>query len=64
MRLFFFALFSHPVDQTFGPHVLPILIDEFQDTSMLQWHNFIPLIENSLATNEFNMLVGDGKQAI
>ncbi len=40
------------------------LIDEFQDTSILQWQNFIPLLENSLATNEFNMLVGDGKQAI
>ncbi|MBL0046524.1 MAG: UvrD-helicase domain-containing protein [Bacteroidetes bacterium] len=40
------------------------LIDEFQDTSILQWQNFIPLVENSLATNEFNMLVGDAKQAI
>ena len=40
------------------------LIDEFQDTSSVQWQNFLPLIENSLATNEFNMIVGDGKQAI
>jgi ATP-dependent exoDNAse (exonuclease V) beta subunit len=24
-----------------------ILIDEFQDTSTLQWHNFLPLIENA-----------------
>lgn len=41
-----------------------ILIDEFQDTSALQWQNFIPLIENSLASGYFNLVVGDGKQAI
>jgi ATP-dependent exoDNAse (exonuclease V) beta subunit len=41
-----------------------ILIDEFQDTSALQWQNFVPLIENSLASGYFNLVVGDGKQAI
>lgn len=41
-----------------------LLVDEFQDTSVLQWHNLLPLLENSLATNQFNMIVGDGKQAI
>lgn len=40
------------------------LIDEFQDTSSTQWHNLLPLIENSLAGANFNMVVGDGKQAI
>ncbi len=40
------------------------LIDEFQDTSVLQWHNLIPLLENSLASEHFNMIVGDAKQAI
>ena len=40
------------------------LIDEFQDTSVLQWYNLFPLIENSLASGHFNMLVGDAKQAI
>jgi len=40
------------------------LIDEFQDTSMLQWNNFIPLILNSLSELGFSMIVGDGKQAI
>ncbi len=40
------------------------LIDEFQDTSILQWQNFLPLIDNSLAEGNFNMVVGDGKQAI
>lgn len=41
-----------------------LLLDEFQDTSILQWYNLLPLIENSLATDNFNMVVGDGKQAI
>jgi ATP-dependent exoDNAse (exonuclease V) beta subunit len=40
------------------------LIDEFQDTSVMQWQNLLPLVENSLATNGINMIVGDGKQAI
>ena len=40
------------------------LIDEFQDTSLLQWQNLLPLIDNSLAENNLNMVVGDGKQAI
>ena len=40
------------------------LIDEFQDTSALQWMNLLPLIENSLSYDNFNMIVGDGKQAI
>ncbi len=41
-----------------------ILIDEFQDTSILQWHNLLPLMENSLSGGYFNLVVGDGKQAI
>ena len=40
------------------------MIDEFQDTSILQWQNLIPLLENMLADGHFCMLVGDGKQAI
>ncbi|PCJ27381.1 MAG: hypothetical protein COA97_03685 [Flavobacteriales bacterium] len=40
------------------------LIDEFQDTSIIQWHNLIPLIDNSLGNGKFNMVVGDAKQAI
>jgi ATP-dependent exoDNAse (exonuclease V) beta subunit len=40
------------------------LVDEFQDTSVLQWQNFLPLISNSLANNRMNLIVGDGKQAI
>ncbi|MGB3948123.1 MAG: UvrD-helicase domain-containing protein [Bacteroidia bacterium] len=40
------------------------LIDEFQDTSVLQFQNLLPLIDNALAQGNFTMLVGDGKQAI
>jgi len=40
------------------------LIDEFQDTSIVQWHNLVPLVDNSLAKGKFNMVVGDAKQAI
>ena len=40
-------------------------IDEFQDTSELQWENLIPLLTNTLAEeNGSSMLVGDAKQAI
>ena len=40
------------------------LLDEFQDTSSLQWHNILPLLDNSLGNGWFNLLVGDGKQSI
>ena len=40
------------------------MIDEFQDTSESQWNNFKPLIENSLAAGNFNLIVGDVKQSI
>ncbi len=40
------------------------LVDEFQDTSILQWQNLLPLIDNSLAAANKNLIVGDGKQAI
>ncbi len=40
------------------------MIDEFQDTSVLQWQNMLPLIENSLANGNMCLLVGDAKQSI
>ncbi len=40
------------------------MIDEFQDTSLLQWSNFKPLISNSLSQNYDNLTVGDVKQSI
>ncbi|WP_299699704.1 exodeoxyribonuclease V subunit beta [uncultured Pontibacter sp.] len=41
-----------------------ILIDEFQDTSVLQWNNLLPLVDNAIASGHFSMVVGDAKQAI
>jgi ATP-dependent exoDNAse (exonuclease V) beta subunit len=40
------------------------LIDEFQDTSGMQWKNFQPLITNSLDSGHPSLVVGDVKQAI
>jgi len=40
-------------------------VDEFQDTSVLQWENLVPLIGNSLSAEKGSaMIVGDAKQAI
>lgn len=45
-------------------------IDEFQDTSQLQWENMIPLVENALSQQDVQqntgsaLLVGDAKQSI
>ena len=45
-------------------------IDEFQDTSEMQWQNLIPLIDNSLSSEDLLgergslMIVGDPKQSI
>ena len=41
-----------------------IMIDEFQDTSELQWENFKPLLANSLDNNSRCLIVGDVKQSI
>jgi len=40
------------------------MIDEFQDTSIIQWNNFKPLIDNSMAEGYDNLVVGDVKQSI
>ena len=40
------------------------MIDEFQDTSIIQWNNFRPLIENTMAEGFDNLVVGDVKQSI
>lgn len=40
------------------------LIDEFQDTSRMQWQNFFPLLTNALDQNDRSLIVGDVKQAI
>ena len=47
-----------------GTRFLNFMIDEFQDTSKLQWLNFRPLVDNSLANNEKSLIVGDVKHVI
>ncbi|MDQ3392760.1 MAG: UvrD-helicase domain-containing protein [Bacteroidota bacterium] len=47
-----------------GSNYRHFLIDEFQDTSKFQWANFKPLIINSLAEGNPNLVVGDIKQSI
>lgn len=47
-----------------GTRIFSFMIDEFQDTSKMQWENFKPLIENSLAEGRGNLIVGDVKQSI
>ncbi|MCP9762723.1 UvrD-helicase domain-containing protein [Lacihabitans soyangensis] len=41
-----------------------LLIDEFQDTSNMQFFNLLPLIDNAISKNKANLIVGDPKQAI
>ncbi|MDO4757658.1 MAG: UvrD-helicase domain-containing protein [Rikenellaceae bacterium] len=42
------------------------MIDEFQDTSVKEWENFLPLLRNAMAQSEKQavLLVGDIKQSI
>ncbi len=47
-----------------GTLVQHYMMDEFQDTSRMQWENFRPLIGESLASGNFNLIVGDVKQSI
>ncbi|MDR3137456.1 MAG: UvrD-helicase domain-containing protein [Tannerellaceae bacterium] len=47
-----------------GVRVDHYMIDEFQDTSRMQWYNFRPLIRESLAAGHHNLIVGDVKQSI
>jgi len=47
-----------------GAEIRHVMIDEFQDTSRLQWSNFKVLLYDILANNRFSMIVGDIKQSI
>lgn len=40
------------------------LLDEFQDTSNIQWENFLPLLRESNSTGHESLVVGDVKQSI
>ena len=57
--------FSVPfVYERIGEHFQHVFVDEYQDTSVLQWQNLLPLIDNGLAAGQMSMVVGDGKQSI
>ena len=47
-----------------GTTINHIMIDEFQDTSTLQWANFKPLLTNCLDMGQSCLIVGDVKQSI
>lgn len=47
-----------------GQYYRHYMIDEFQDTSSLQWENFAPLIHETEDNNSDNLIVGDVKQSI
>ena len=66
-------ILRHPVPYIYermGEHYRDYFLDEFQDTSCLQWDNLIPLVENALVSEDEQgrngslLLVGDPKQAI
>ncbi|QQR85436.1 MAG: UvrD-helicase domain-containing protein [Flavobacteriales bacterium] len=52
------------IHERIGERYLHYLIDEFQDTSRLQWTSLLPLVENALGNNGSALIVGDAKQAI
>lgn len=49
-----------------GTRLETIMIDEFQDTSVIQWQNFKVLLEECMSNGETkgNLIVGDVKQSI
>lgn len=52
------------IHERMGERYRHYLIDEFQDTSLLQWNALLPLVDNALSTGGSALLVGDAKQAI
>ncbi len=47
-----------------GGQVRYIMIDEFQDTSIVQWENFKVLLDDCMAHDNGSLIVGDVKQSI
>jgi len=66
-RLISDALRKEPaayIYENYGARYSHILIDEFQDTSEMQWFNLLPLLEESISQGHLNLVVGDAKQSI
>jgi ATP-dependent exoDNAse (exonuclease V) beta subunit len=47
-----------------GAEIRHVMIDEFQDTSRLQWNNFKVFLSDIQANDRFSLIVGDVKQSI
>lgn len=47
-----------------GTYLKDIMIDEFQDTSRVQWDNFKVLLQDCMSKASQNLIVGDVKQSI
>ena len=47
-----------------GVRLENFMIDEFQDTSGMQWHHLSPLLRNSLGFDHDSLIIGDVKQSI
>lgn len=55
---------SQYIFERLGDRYNHFFLDEFQDTSLLQWGNLKPLLSNSLASGGTALVVGDAKQSI
>ncbi|MBD5358001.1 MAG: UvrD-helicase domain-containing protein [Bacteroides sp.] len=52
------------VYERLGTNINHYLIDEFQDTSKMQWDNLKKLLKESDSRGEDNLIIGDAKQSI
>ena len=52
------------VFEKIGTTIRNVMIDEFQDTSRMQWDNFRLLLLEGLSQGENSLIVGDVKQSI
>jgi ATP-dependent exoDNAse (exonuclease V) beta subunit len=52
------------VYERIGTTINHFLIDEFQDTSVMQWDNLRPLVAESMSRGNDNLIIGDVKQCI
>ncbi|MCM1111477.1 MAG: UvrD-helicase domain-containing protein [Clostridium sp.] len=52
------------VYERIGALLRHFLIDEFQDTSKLQWHNLRKLVKEGLSNGHDSLIIGDEKQCI
>ncbi|WNJ18570.1 UvrD-helicase domain-containing protein [Pontibacter sp. G13] len=52
------------VFEKIGTQFQHYLLDEFQDTSNMQWNNLLPLVLEAMSHGHENLIVGDVKQSI